>query len=517
VKIKKIGTLSTTLIIAFSSLLGLALPQVAFAAPAHTCTWTAGSGGGNANFSDAANWSGCNGAAPLAGDDDNLVFNTNTPLYNNPNNDITGLTVNNIHFLGTSSSFWYSLAGNSITLTGGVTDDTTSEVTGITNPLIISGSQTFSTAAQTHYSILQGSGNVTVAGGGIATFDDLSGYTGTLSSTTSNVQLQTYTSFTSSANIVISGNAALTLDDESNRDADALFTLPISIGGAGISKIDALNLAGQGNGDSVTLAGPVSLTSDVGVTADGNTTLNITGTISYNGHTISSDGPNVTTITVGAGSNQSSQSPNIGKNVTYIVDGQTGATTIANGGLLKGSGSLAKLAVQPGATVAPGHSPGCLEVDDGLTMSGIYNAQVQSGGGAACSDYDQISAGGLIDLTSGTLDLQFLNNFNPAVGQSYEIIKNQSNVAISGNFNNLPEGDVFLAGSIKLRITYQGGDGNNVVVTVVDPSTTLGVPTAPNTGFGSTAITNPLVILTGFSTVAASVYVAARRIKKASV
>jgi hypothetical protein len=264
---------------------------------AYTCTWTAGSGGGNANFSDAANWSGCNSAAPQPNDDDNLIFNTSTPLYNSPNNDITNLTLNNIQFMGSSSSFAYSLTGNPITLTGGVTDNTSSGNTGITNVLTIAGNQTFTSAGGTNYTSLKGSGNISAIGPDQIVINDLSNYSGTISSMNAGIELQSYGSFNSNGTVAVSGNAAVTLNNENARSEPVSFNLNLSLGGNGISKIGALNLVGGGGDAVTTLAGPTKLTSNVQVTSsDGNTAvLDIAGSLTT-GFTITSAGADVVTI-----------------------------------------------------------------------------------------------------------------------------------------------------------------------------------------------------------------------------
>lgn len=77
-----------------------------------------------------------------------------------------------------------------------------------------------------------------------------------------------------------------------------------------------------------------------------------------------------------------------------------------------------------------------------------------------------------IDL-DGELDLFSVYDFYPEPGDSFEIITNTGGELINGEFANAPEGEI-VGGfcDVGLRITYQGGDGNDVVLTaekVVDP------------------------------------------------
>ena len=71
-----------------------------------------------------------------------------------------------------------------------------------------------------------------------------------------------------------------------------------------------------------------------------------------------------------------------------------------------------------------------------------------------------------------------LGTFSPAKGKVFTIIDNQSKNAVTGTFSGLAEGATFSQNGFVFRISYVGGDGNDVTLTV------LSVPTAPNTGFG---------------------------------
>jgi hypothetical protein len=55
----------------------------------------------------------------------------------------------------------------------------------------------------------------------------------------------------------------------------------------------------------------------------------------------------------------------------------------------------------------------------------------------------------------------------PQVGQSFVIVDNDGNDPIAGTFNGKPEGSVFTAGGTTFRITYVGGSGNDIVLTVI--------------------------------------------------
>ncbi|HZN66566.1 MAG TPA: hypothetical protein VFB66_14855, partial [Tepidisphaeraceae bacterium] len=71
------------------------------------------------------------------------------------------------------------------------------------------------------------------------------------------------------------------------------------------------------------------------------------------------------------------------------------------------------------------------------------------------------------NIPTPALDVQFADAFDPAAGQQFTIVDNRFAGPLTATFLNLPEGSQFLAGDVPLRITYAGGDGNDVVLTVV--------------------------------------------------
>ena len=91
-------------------------------------------------------------------------------------------------------------------------------------------------------------------------------------------------------------------------------------------------------------------------------------------------------------------------------------------------------------------------------------------------DYDQLSVNGGVDLNAdsgagGILDP--ICRFVPNPGDSFLVLDNDGTDAIEGEFAGLPEGAIFDAVCdteiVPFQITYIGGDGNDVVLTVVGP------------------------------------------------
>lgn len=54
-----------------------------------------------------------------------------------------------------------------------------------------------------------------------------------------------------------------------------------------------------------------------------------------------------------------------------------------------------------------------------------------------------------------------------ATGTIFTVISNTASTPISGTFANLPDGAVLTVGNNKLQVSYEGGDGNDLSLTVV--------------------------------------------------
>jgi hypothetical protein len=53
------------------------------------------------------------------------------------------------------------------------------------------------------------------------------------------------------------------------------------------------------------------------------------------------------------------------------------------------------------------------------------------------------------------------------IGDVFTVIDNTAALPISGTFSNLPDGFSFTAGNNTFQVSYEGGDGNNLTLTVV--------------------------------------------------
>jgi hypothetical protein len=152
-------------------------------------------------------------------------------------------------------------------------------------------------------------------------------------------------------------------------------------------------------------------------------------------------------------------------NATVVGSPQIGGSAVS------GVGTLGNVTVE-GAIgyLAPGNKLPYEIYTRGVlhTKSLVVNAAPNGG-----TTFD-LEPGGVSDQVqvSGTVTLSGLLNVNivsgtPTPGQTFTIIDNDAADAVNGTFTGLPEGSVFDAGTSKFSISYHGGDGNNVVLTVL--------------------------------------------------
>jgi len=162
---------------------------------------------------------------------------------------------------------------------------------------------------------------------------------------------------------------------------------------------------------------------------------------------------------------------------TLQVDGSLSASANAvavnNGGTLAGSGTISRAVnVANGGSIAPGSSTAILNTGAvAFSSSSTFNIEVD--GTTPGTGFDQLNVSGAVTLTGATLNLS--GTHTPIAGEQFTIIANDSGDAITGTFTGLAEGATitnFLGSGLDVTISYVGGTGNDVVLTVFDPAST---------------------------------------------
>jgi CSLREA domain-containing protein len=129
------------------------------------------------------------------------------------------------------------------------------------------------------------------------------------------------------------------------------------------------------------------------------------------------------------------------------------------GGVLGGAGIITQTQVLSGS-LRPGNSPGLLTVDGDVTFTAGTSFDVELNGTVAGSQYDQLAVQGSVNLGGATLNASV--GYASNVGDRFVIISNDGSDAVNGTFAGLAEGATLALGGSSYRITYVGGDGNDV-------------------------------------------------------
>ena len=246
----------------------------------------------------------------------------------------------------------------------------------------------------------------------------------------------------------VGGTAASTISTTNGKAnhlaADTVFTVADATGSAAADLIVTSPLRNQ-SGDFGGAAG--------GFTKEGPGTMSLAGVHSYTGPTTVNAG----TLFLEAGSSIASSS----------------LTTLA-GGTLAGTGTVGSVSLT-GGVLSPGASPGILTTGNVTTSAGSTVA-LEIGGLTAGTEFDRIVSNGTVTIGGGTLSVSLINSFIPAAYETFLVWENDDTDLFAGVFGGLAEGASLpipeTSGTPGLdtdywMVTYQGGSGNDLVLTYV--------------------------------------------------
>ncbi|MBV9957455.1 MAG: VCBS repeat-containing protein, partial [Acidobacteria bacterium] len=221
-------------------------------------------------------------------------------------------------------------------------------------------------------------------------------------------------------------------------------------------------------------------------TADLGATLSVNIAITNNGHLLTLAGNGNTAILGLITGSGGLTKEGLGGALLFSPNSYTGATTVSNGlllidgsqqnsavtlagGALGGTGTTGAISATGGVLSAGTlTSPtGVLNVHGNLMLGAMSALTPKLNGNTAGSGYDQVNVSGTVDLTGSVLLPALLPGFTPNAGDVYTLINNDGTDAVMGTFTGLPEGaNLTTPGGINFRISYMGGTGNDVVITV---------------------------------------------------
>lgn len=533
----------TPLFIVASVVLSFAPVQFASAA---SVTWT-GDGSDN-KFSTAENWS--TDQVPENGDSvifDNSAISEATTI----DVDVSNLSLSGITFNRTAGvEHRFTMTGNTITLTGDVNSTGSPFAAPIINNNInlganitISGVQLgnhdsintinlgsyalnyagSSECGLNVYGAISGSGALTLSGSNQNIRGNNASYSGNIL-VTGKAMVSIASFGTSAGGTTVSGSGELWAVTNSS----ASISEPFTFGGSGHFGVTTGYYSCMGGGVepiTLTLTGGVTLTSNFKYGNQYTTdNLVVQGPYTTNGYTFSvASGSSATLQTPEGESEAPTETINlegegdpdeivtIGNKQTGVLTGSRNTVSVMAGGILKGTGTANNISVGSSGVIAPGNSPGTITVLNSFLLNGAYSAELLNK-----DTYDQLIVGENYSESSSAvalypdsiLEVILYDGWSIEQGDEFMIIDNRSNTDVQGTFDGLEEGAQFTIQGITFSITYEGGDGNDVVLTALKSGTD---PGAPNTGFIAASLANPVLIAVLGAITASLIFALSRR------
>ncbi len=495
-------------------------------------TWNGG--GATANWSDSNNWA--EGAAPAVGESQVvIVFNTAVALAVQ---DIADLVVDTVRFdagAAVTVRLDADLTLNGLGATPAVLDQTgRNEITGAADLVLASGPAVVETdapggrlAVSADVTGPQGlfktgagtleltttdantyAGPTTVADGTLVvssvTLDQ--GVSGTVvvgdgagGAGTAVLRLVTDLEVPNAAAVTVNGDGLIDL----TAGAEDITTLTLNGGQVGIAGGSVLRLLGGGAVHS----GPSAATGQV----TGFGTLELAGPTVF---TVA-DGPaardlSVEVVVADAGVNAALIKDGDGR-MALSADNSYGPTTI-NAGILEINGIQPGFPVTvSGGTLAGGGSVGAVTVGGGTVAPGLADTTgagvrlrtegVSFGGGTFAvrlfglgdPPSDQLVVTGLVDVSGAMLvALRRAADIRPDF--IFRLIANDGTDPVSGTFTGLPEGSTFTLDGQPFRISYQGGDGNDVTLMALAAAPPMDRPPVARNDAATTAANTPVAV-----------------------
>ena len=110
-------------------------------------------------------------------------------------------------------------------------------------------------------------------------------------------------------------------------------------------------------------------------------------------------------------------------------------------------------------------SPGTLTIQGLLIFNGdgVYQMQVDSTSAIA----DEVATLGVAINTGAKFTFADIGNSTLPVGTVFTVINNTATTPIAGTFSNLHDGSTFTSNGNAYQVSYEGGDGNDLTLTVV--------------------------------------------------
>jgi autotransporter-associated beta strand protein len=150
-----------------------------------------------------------------------------------------------------------------------------------------------------------------------------------------------------------------------------------------------------------------------------------------------------------------------GKGDIQVKVGTLSGAGIISGGVTIGTGRQSGVFLAPGLPGSPARNltiRKSLTFEADATLSWNFDSNVPAA--------HQLSAAG-VTINGASFSSTDLGNASITEGTVIRVIANKAATPITGNFSNLPDGGTITVGSNTFQANYEGGDGNDLTLTVV--------------------------------------------------
>jgi autotransporter-associated beta strand protein len=245
--------------------------------------------------------------------------------------------------------------------------------------------------------------------------------------------------------------------DLSGHDRTASLTIG-SLEGDGLVFLGSRAFVVGSNNDSTTFSGIIQDGGSSGgrhgsLTKIGTGSLTLNGANGYTGGTTVSAGTLQVTNTTGSAT---------GTGTVVVAAGTLGGQGTISGAVTIGTGNGV------GAGLAPSvgnNQPAILKLKKTLTFKAdsTYSYKLNTDNARG----DQVLAKRVSIESGAQFSFQPIGSRRLPAGRVFTLISNTSNSPITGKFSNLPDGSTFTFGSNSYQVSYEGGTGNDLTLTVV--------------------------------------------------
>ena len=225
-----------------------------------------------------------------------------------------------------------------------------------------------------------------------------------------------------------------------------------SLEGDGIVTMGALNLTAGSNSLSTTFSGTLQGDAGSSLTKVGTGSLTLSGNNTY---------ASGTRISAGVLRVDNESGSGTGTGPLTVREGTLGGRGTIAGAVTMGTGSGAGAFLEPSVGVI---KPSSLSIQNALTFKAdsTYTYKLNTRRIKA----DKVIANGVTIDSGAQFNFVAAGNNTLTPGKKFVAISNTAATPISGTFANLPDGSTFTVGPNTYQVSYSGGDGNDLTLTV---------------------------------------------------